>query len=141
MFGKWIDIIQRMREETRNGFNIDATLTEDNQTPEPTEPVLRNESNPTKTNQGSSDTQVVAEEKAPTEEDFDIPTTKEAYESMIDKFKSVGISKGEADEAIKNRTTMYNRACREHKKRMAEKKKQDGLKTGANTRRNSVKRH
>ena len=135
MFGKWIDIIQRMREETGNGFNINATLTEDNQTPEPTQPVSHEESNPTRTNQDSNDTQAVAEEKAPTEEDFDIPTTKEAYESMIDKFKSVGISKGEADEAIKNRTTMYNRACREHKKRMAEKKKQ------ANTRRNSVKRH
>jgi hypothetical protein len=141
MFGKWIDIVQRMREETGNGFNIIATRTEVDQTPEQTEPVTREEGNPTRTNQDSNNTRAVAEEKAPTEEDFDIPTTKEAYESMIDKFNSVGISKGEADEAIKNRTTMYNRACREHKKRMAEKKKQDGQKPGANTRRNSIKKH
>ena len=141
MFGKWIDIIQRMRDETGNRRNINTTLTEDNQTQVPTETVSREESNPSRTNQGTNESQAVAEEKAPTEEDFNIPTSKEAYELMINKFESVGISKGEADEAIKNRTTMYNRACREHKKRMAEKKKQEGQKTGANTRRNSIKRH
>ena len=58
---------------------------------------------------------------------------------MLDRFKTVGISKGVADAAIKIRTTAYNKACPEHKKRITERKKQDNQKAGANTRRNSFK--
>ena len=39
----------------------------------------------------------------PTEQAFDIPTTKEEYESMVDRFKTVSFSKMKVDEAIKNK--------------------------------------
>ena len=54
---------------------------------------------------------------------------------MIEKFNAAGLSTAEADEAIKTRTTAFNKACREHKKKIIEKRKQDGQKG----RRNSLK--
>jgi hypothetical protein len=80
------------------------------------------------------------EEKCPTEEDFNIPTTKEAYETMMDMFKTVGLSQSEADEAIKARTLSYNRACREFRKKQTEKKKQTGGRVYSQARRNSLKK-
>ena len=54
--------------------------------------------------------------EVPTKESFDIPTTDEAYNLMVDRFATIGMTKGEVDDVIKARNTAYNRACREHKK-------------------------
>ena len=142
MYGKWIDILQKVRNEqpTERHHESEPDLSQEYR-PQRTQPETND---PNTANQNTNpDGQVLTnqkpnEDKAPTEEEFDIPTTKEAYESMLDRFKTVGISKSEADEAIKIRTTAYNKACREHKKRMIEKRKQNNLKAGANTRRNSL---
>ena len=69
------------------------------------------------------------DEKTPTEHDFDIPTSEATYESMVERFKTVGLTQKEADEAIKARTTAFNRACREFKKKQLEQRKKDGVKT------------
>ena len=76
----------------------------------------------------------------PTKEQYDIPTTKEAYEQMVDRFATVGLERWEVDKAIDAKTTAYNKACREHKKQITEnKKKADNYKAGKNTRKNSIK--
>ena len=142
MYGKWIDILQKVRNEqpTERHHESEPDLSQENRPQraqqETNDPNTSNQN----TNPGGQvpTIQKPNEDEAPTEEEFDIPTTKEAYESMLDRFKTVGISKSEADEAIKIRTTAYNKACREHKKRMIEKRKQNNLKAGANTRRNSL---
>ena len=136
MFGKWIEIIQRVRDEAQ-----------DQQSSQPNKPPQqqdREQSVPSE-DKNIEENQTVTmvneqavEEKPPTEEDFEIPTTKEAYESMIDRFKTVGISQPEADEAIKARALSYNRACREFKKKQTEKKKQIGGKGLSQTRRSSL---
>ena len=76
----------------------------------------------------------------PTKDQFDIPTTDEAYERMVDRFATVGLQRWEVDKTIEAKTTAYNKACREHKKLVIEyKKKADSNKAGKNTRKNSLK--
>ena len=76
----------------------------------------------------------------PTKEQFDIPTTEEAYERMVDRFATVGMERWEVDKVIEAKTTAFNKACREHKKSITElKKKADYNKVGKHTRKNSVK--
>ena len=136
MFGKWNEIIQRVRDEGRNQQSSQPDKTSQQQ-----EQELRVPSEDKSTEESQTVTkgnEQAMEEKPPTEEDFDIPTTKEAYESMIDRFKTVGISQREADEAIKARTLSYNRACREFKKKQTEKKKQSATKGLSQTRRSSL---
>ena len=76
----------------------------------------------------------------PTKEQFDIPTTKEAYERMVDRFATIGLEKWEVDKVIEAKTTAYNKACREHKKSVTEsKRKSEPSKSGKSTRKNSLK--
>jgi hypothetical protein len=76
----------------------------------------------------------------PTKEQFDIPTTDESYERMVDRFATVGLQRWEVDKTIEAKNTAYNKACREHKKLMTEyKKKRESTKVGKTTRRNSLK--
>ena len=76
----------------------------------------------------------------PTKEQFDIPTTKEAYERMVDRFATIGLEKWEVDKVIEAKTTAYNKACREHKKSVTEsKRKTDPSKSGKYSRKNSLK--
>ena len=140
MFGKWIDILQRVRDEASHD-KPPATAQSHEKRNEPSEETNEDESTPKQSQ--STQPQEKTQEKAkhedeipPTEEDFNIPTTKESYESMIEKFNAAGLSNAEADEAIKTRTTAFNKASREFKKKMIEKRKQDGQKG----RRNSLKK-
>ena len=76
----------------------------------------------------------------PTKEGFDIPTTQEAYERMVDRLATVGLEKWEVDKAIEAKTTVYNRACREYKKKITElkKKSDEANKKAKSTRKNSL---
>ena len=76
----------------------------------------------------------------PTKESFDIPTSSEAYERMVERLATVGLNKWEVDKAIEAKTTAFNRACREHKKKITEYKKKtdETIKKGKNTRKNSL---
>ena len=74
----------------------------------------------------------------PTKEQFDIPTTEEAYERMVERLASVGLAKWEVDKAIEAKTTAFNRACREHKKLTTELKKKTDPKQTMKTRKNSL---
>ena len=76
----------------------------------------------------------------PTKEQFDIPSTEEAYERMVDRFATVGMERWEVDKVIEAKTTVFNKACREHNKSITElKKKADINKVGKYTRKNSMK--
>ena len=145
LYGKWIHLVQKVEEESN-----DQTLTQSSaRTPGRVE-LPEHASTPIEIDQRVLTTHLVETRKEvvqrdeslavetivvnevenpPTERDFDIPTSEEMYESMIERFKTVGLSKKEADEAIKARTTAYNRACREFKKKQIELKKQVGSKS------------
>ena len=76
----------------------------------------------------------------PTKEQFDIPTSDESYEQMVDRMATVGLERWEVDKAIEAKTTAFNRACREHKKKITEFKKrgEEANKKVKNTRKNSL---
>ena len=57
---------------------------------------------------------------------------------MVDRFATIGLAKWEVDEAIKAKTTAYNRACREHKKLVDKKARQEETKTTRKSRKNSL---
>ena len=143
MYGKWIDIVQRVREEATNQHNPQPNQTQQQQD---SKTSTTSEDVEILTEVKERESQIIAtneqplEEKCPTEEDFNIPTTKEAYETMMDMFKTVGLSQSEADEAIKARTLSFNRACREFRKKQTEKKKQAGGRVYSQARRNSLKK-
>ena len=76
----------------------------------------------------------------PSKEQFDIPTSDESYERMVDRFATVGLQRWEVDKTIEAKTTAYNKACREHKLLMTKYKKRTEInKVGKNTRKNSLK--
>ena len=142
LFGKWIEIIQKINDESG------ASSIHSKNTPEitPTNPQVTAQPSPNEEEQMEDDLNITEQQEnkqtleEPNPKDFDIPTSEEEFESMIDRFKTVGISRREAEEAIKSRTTTYNRACREYKKMMTEKKKQDGNKQTPRARRGSLKK-
>ena len=141
LFGKWIEIIQKIDDESgasasypRREHGANATNSET--IAQPTQSEEKEKEKETSVINEQDDKQTPEE---PNPKDFNIPTTDEEYESMIDRFNTVGISRTEADEAIKNRTTAYNRACREYKKMMTEKRKQTGNKQPPRSRRGSLK--
>ena len=142
MFGKWIEIIQKIDDESgasasypRREHGANATNSEII-----AQPTQSEEKEKEKESSVVNEQEDKQNPEEPNPKDFNIPTTDEEYESMIDRFNTVGISRTEADEAIKNRTTAYNRACREYKKMMTEKRKQTGNKQPPRSRRGSLKK-
>ena len=156
MFGRWVDLVTKISQETNDniarrenlsesdrrlvtGVEVHNEVVASNQPPKSPKPKT-NDHTPEQTNpeRGAvSEIEIVDE---PTHADFDIPTSTAAYESMVERFITVGLSKKEVDETIKTRTTAYNRACREHKKQLMEKKKQEGAKAATRFRRGSIKK-
>ena len=142
LYGRWIELVQKVDDESN-----DQTITQTtNRTParemvsdfesthvELVEQVQSSEVANEVAQQVASTSQQLSidteNEKPPTEHDFDIPTSEATYESMVERFKTVGLTQKEADEAIKARTTAFNRACREFKKKQLEQRKKDGVKT------------
>ena len=130
-YGRWNDIVQNEKEEKlRRSFKhpgdySSRTANGPEQTREPSvapnttrqnEDSIQTPEEEEQTGSVMVDTDETTPPKAPTKEDFDIPTTSEAYEMMVDKLASVGLAKWEVDKAIEAKTTAFNRACREFKK-------------------------
>ena len=150
-YGKWIEIIKKVNNEPNIRRREKSTLEEENpvnesQTPsnltltqeEIVSPIpeVVTESNGNKT---TADTRAEVETREPTEADFDIPTSDESYERMVERFASIGLAKWEVDKAIENKRTAYNRACREFKKQVEKKKKNEEQKlTKRTVRKNSL---
>ena len=73
----------------------------------------------------------------PTEGDFDLPMNEEQYESMVDRFATIGLKRPDLDKVLESRRTAFNKALREYK--VAErKKKADELKANKKPRKNSI---
>ena len=79
--------------------------------------------------------------KEPTEQNFDIPTSEESYELMVERFATIGLTRAETDKAIENKRTSFNRACREFKKAIEKKRKSEENKTKRTVRRNSLQKN
>ena len=79
--------------------------------------------------------------KEPTEQDFDIPTSEESYELMVERFATIRLTRAETDKAIENKRTSFNRACREFKKVIEKKRKSEENKTKRTVRRNSLQKN
>ena len=146
-YGRWPDLIKKINEESTEGIyqrRQQNTIQNRDKTPEL---VQQTNDEPRSTPQSTS-TQPTETDKSleaiigsePTKESFDIPTTSEAYERMVDRLATVGLDKWEVDKAIEAKTTAYNRACREYKKKITEykKKAEEGTKRGKNSRKNSL---
>ena len=150
-FGRWPELVKKIEEdapggrfqqntrsnpETHNSNNmIDNDVVKDTQSHRPEQQLPK-------------ETQPVEERKSPeaelgpepTKEGFDIPTSQEAYERMVDRLATVGLERWEVDKAIEAKTTAFNRACREHKKRVTEfkKKSDEANKKAKSSRKNSL---
>ena len=129
-YGKWNDIIEKVATETRGQRQYQSREPE---TESNGEQAQANEGQslvePERQQQASLESNDArrdpSELKEPTEEDFDLPTSEEAYERMVERFASIGLERWETDLAIKNKRTAFSRACREYKKqKMSEESKQ-----------------
>ena len=151
-YGRWPELIAKTRFETSSGqysqgrndierqdrpAQGEDIQPETQRTSENTNLQTRNQqTNVAPEATMSSNTQQPTETPlAPTKEQFDIPTTEEAYERMVERLSTVGLARWEVDKAIEAKTTAFNRACREHKKLTVEPKKQT-----TKTRKNSFKK-
>ena len=170
LYGRWNELVENSQKgKTSHRWNQKNSVTPNEQDMETGakdwgessgDPVLGNQPQPIRTTReeqnkpqpGSgaskcqqSETQAATEGVTtvgpePTKEQFDIPTTEEAYERMVDRFATVGMERWEVDKVIEAKMTVFNKACREHKKSITElKKKADLNKVGKNTRKNSLK--
>ena len=75
--------------------------------------------------------------QAPSEEEFELPTNEEQYESMVDRFATIGLKRSDLDKVLESRRTAFNKAQREFK--VAErKKKAEEAKSTKKPRKNSL---
>jgi hypothetical protein len=149
-FGRWLELVKKIQEEAP-GSRYRPNTQSHHEAPEKSnqtnsgekdsasqvpESQLPSSSRPTQ-DVGTPETTIGPE---PTKEGFDIPTTSEAYERMVDRLATVGLERWEVDKAIEAKTTAFNRACREHKKKITEFKKrgEEANKKVKNTRKNSL---
>ena len=73
----------------------------------------------------------------PTEEEFDLPINEEQYESMVDRFATIGLKRPDVDKVLESRRTAFNKAQREFK--IAERKrKSEEAKLNKKPRKNSL---
>ena len=154
-FGKWVEIVNKVSSERTRGrrfSNPDPIQNDDEETDNligNTQEGCSNSQNHEQITKESTSTpnpikdtaNKVQELKEPTEEEFDIPTTEEAYERMVERFASIGLAKWETDKAIEQKRTAYNRACREYKKAVEKKKKTDDPKQKRAGRKTSLPRN
>ena len=153
LFGKWIELVQRVDEESKERTLTQSVTQTSRHEARPDQPLIpaNIDQQTTSSHQIDLSKEVqkdstpepsIAEnqsDRPPTEQDFDIPTSEANYESMIERFKTVGLTKKEADEAIKARTTAFNRACREFKKKQLDLKKRDGSKSSTRANKSTPK--
>ena len=157
-FGRWPELVAKTSYERASGThrydrNPQQPIQQEPAISEPviSEPHRANENNqlpnqqtPTTSNQSSNNNAPATQNptaitiQVPTKEQFDIPTTEEAYERMVERLSTVGLARWEVDKAIEAKTTAFNRACREHKKHLTELKKKADPKQTMKTRKNSV---
>jgi hypothetical protein len=147
-YGKWTEIVKKVSSEQigkpkqhpreRDEQGRDAG----HQLPAYNQPLVQPREEERETSQGNDiqESPAEIEPREPTEEEFDIPTTEEAYERMVERFASIGLAKWETDKAIENKRTAYNRACREFKKMCEKKKKSDESKSKRLVRKNSIQK-
>ena len=107
------------RNETNNQTGDDDTITE---------PETHEHPNPSTTQNLPSDN-VEEPNQAPKETDYDIPTTSEEYESMADRFSTLGITRSDLDKVIENRRTSFNKATREFLNREKKRKTEEAKNT------------
>ena len=132
----------------RQGQRLDQQSEQEHGQPTSTSPSTTNQplAQPSRSTQMEHTESKVADKQqpqsqvppVPTKEQFDIPTTEEAYERMVERLASVGLAKWEVDKAIEAKTTAFNRACREHKKLSTELKKKTDPKQATKSRKNSL---
>ena len=124
-FGRWTDLVAQIGQEnpskrwsnnTRSERNEPAAVTRPESDEAMETPTQESSSTQEKETSNKDESPKNSLPEVPTKESFDIPTTDEAYNLMVDRFATIGMTKGEVDDVIKARNTAYNRACREHKK-------------------------
>jgi hypothetical protein len=139
-YGKWNEIIEKVASETRGQRHHQAREPDTEKIVEKAQAnegqILVEPENRQQDSQETTDARrETTELKEPTEEDFDLPTSEEAYERMVERFASIGLARWEADLAIKNKRTAFSRACREFKK---QKMNEDSKQTKRQGRKNSI---
>ena len=74
---------------------------------------------------------------APTPEEFELPENEQQYESMVDRFATIGLKRGDLDKVLESRRTAFNKAVRKFE--VAERKrKTEETKLIKKTRRASI---
>ena len=58
---------------------------------------------------------------APTPEEFELPENEQQYESMVDRFATIGLKRGDLDKVLESRRTAFNKAVRKFE--VAERKR------------------
>ena len=126
-YGRWVDLLIKRRKgmDGRGQRNFpeqdnDGTITEQDAQEQPHAEAPTTHKDTTKT--GNEHCQ------APTESEFDIPTTEMEYESMADKFSTLGITRSDLDKVIENRRTAFNKAVREFNNKEKRKQKAEEAK-------------
>ena len=72
-----------------------------------------------------------------TEEEFELPTNDQQYESMVDRFATIGLKRTDLDKVLESRRTAFNKAVRKFE--LAErKKKTEEAKQTKKPRKNSI---
>ena len=132
-YGRWTYLLNKRREgmdgrkprrdrkELNDQPGDDDTITEPDTHEQP-------QPNPSTTQNPLPDN-VEEPNQAPKETDYDIPTTSEEYESMADRFSTLGITRSDLDKVIENRRTSFNKATREFLNREKKRKTEEAKNT------------
>lgn len=143
---KWIDIVNKVNSEQMDRQRHQEVeqpgrgAEEEKLTQEKQQSPRKKNSNETESanTTGKPVANPEPELKEPNEADFDIPTSKESYKRMVERFASIGLERWEIDKAIEANQLAFNRACHEHRNAMEKRTKSEEPKIKRAAQRNSL---
>ena len=144
LFGRWAELVERHQKERIGNPNSTAKLNEQREAAtasQPSDSIVEDDQCLSTESRQKQRTETEKPQEnltqPPTEAEYELPTNEEEFESMVDRFASIGLKRVDLEKVLESRRTAFNRALREFKN-MEKKKKADDAKANKKPRNNSL---
>ena len=141
LYGRWTELVAKNQKDLLGKQNGDVVSNQSNEQsiePNTTRQQTQKVAPETVSNEETEPVQATTDVvQAPTEEEFELPTNDQQYESMVDRFATIGLKRTDLDKVLESRRTAFNKAVRKFE--LAErKKKTEEAKQTKKPRKNSI---
>ena len=119
LYGRWTSLVEK-HQKNMIGKSSDMDNQTSNQSPTTSQPNVPLDEDMNQTESKKDDANETEKNQAepaspPSETDFELPANEEEFESMVDRFASIGLKRSDLEKVLESRRTAYNKALREFK--------------------------